>query len=129
MLHVANWFDKAVSLRAATLTAIILTCSSLSTSAADPEVVSIRIKSGVFVLDPANKEIKEGQSIKWVPVVLPNVTHHLVADDPKGAFETEDFNGMNPPTLSFSKPGTIQYHCTKHENSMKGVITVKPASQ
>ena len=120
------------SLLAIGLTAALLTCLPQSASGADPEIVEIKLSAGNFVLVPAQKEIKEGQSIKWVPVDLPDVEHHLKARSPTpdDAFEeTDDFDGDNPPMQAFNKTGEINYLCTKHPKSMRGTITVKPASQ
>jgi plastocyanin len=101
---------------------------TLPAPAADPQTVEIKLQAGKFVLSPAQKEIKKGQSIKWKPVDLPNVTHHLKPKTPQDAFkETDDFNGSNPPTQTFETDGTINYFCTKHPASMIGSITVVPA--
>lgn len=103
--------------------------SSLSAAAA-ADVKSIAIvknEKGKFVFTDADAKITEGETVRWVAVDEAGV-HQLVPDTEKDALkDTGSFNSSAPVAQTFSKPGTIHYHCAIHPKSMRGTITVAAA--
>ncbi|MGA2257748.1 MAG: redoxin domain-containing protein [Thermoguttaceae bacterium] len=78
--------------------------------------------------EPHSIEIQAGDQITWKNVD-PNNEHTATADDGSPLkFPEVDLNPGDPDvTQTFTKPGTITYHCVFHPGSMKGTIVVKPA--
>jgi plastocyanin len=70
---------------------------------------------------PSRLDILPGETVEWENVS--ERTHTITADD--GAFDSGDFEPGAKYAITFANPGTVAYHCTKHDG-MTGEIDVEP---
>lgn len=84
--------------------------------------VTINLKD--FAFSPKTTTVKVGTKVTFVN--QDNAKHTVTADD--GAFNSKDVGAGQVFTLTFDKPGTIQYYCEYHGDKggvdMSGTITV-----
>lgn len=95
----------------------------VSTGHAQPAEVMVRIQKMAF--HPAAITVKAGTTVVWKNEET-GATYHGVASDEPGGFLSSDFFPGETWRHTFTTPGTYPYHCTPHENRMKGAVIVEP---
>jgi plastocyanin len=88
-----------------------------SEGASGGDTVDVRMKD--FAFDPAEVEIKVGQSVRWTNE--DDAPHNAVAEGTD--LKTETFNKGQNDSHTFDEAGEVQYICTVHPQ-MKGTVTV-----
>ncbi|MEO5347033.1 MAG: plastocyanin/azurin family copper-binding protein [Magnetococcus sp. YQC-9] len=105
------------------LVTALLLLSPLVVRAADVPAVEVSIQKMAF--QPAALTIRVGTTVTWMNNEA-GATYHAVASDEAGLFQSADFFPGERWSHTFTQPGTFPYHCTPHENRMKGTIVVEP---
>jgi plastocyanin len=88
----------------------------------------VSIVSGAFNLtttafSPNPLTVAAGTTVTWANHDA--VAHTATATSPSGAFDTGNIPvGSTSKTVTFSTPGTFQYHCSIHPN-MVATVTVQ----
>ncbi|HYF40163.1 MAG TPA: cupredoxin family copper-binding protein [Gemmatimonadales bacterium] len=80
--------------------------------------LSARVEDFSFV--PARLEVQRGTRVTWTN--RGQVIHTVTAID--GSFDSGNIDSGATRSITFSRPGTYQYHCTPHP-FMRGVIVVR----
>jgi plastocyanin len=73
-----------------------------------------------FAFTPANTEVSSGDTVTFVNG--DDTIHSVIADD--GSFHSDGLDTNDKVSFTFTKAGTIGYHCGLHP-FMKGQIVVK----
>ena len=73
-----------------------------------------------FAFTPAKTAIAAGDTVTFINA--DDTIHSIVADD--GSFHSDGLDTNDKASFTFSKPGTVDYHCGLHP-FMKGEIIVK----
>ena len=81
--------------------------------------VQVSVKDDRF--DPRDITVNVGDVVEWKRVG--NHTHTVTADD--GSFDSGDLAPNQVFTQTFSKAGTVPYHCEIHSPGMAGTVSVK----
>jgi plastocyanin len=87
-------------------------------SAAATNVLSARMED--FSFQPARLEVQRGTRVTWTN--QGQVIHTVTAND--GSFDSGDIGSGARGSITFSRPGTYEYHCRPHP-FMRGVIVVR----
>jgi plastocyanin len=95
-----------------------------SVPAGDKEVDLIADATNVGIYKPDNVTVKVGDTVAWV-FKDPDNPHTVTADD--NSFDSDPdgtgHNGGYVYTQTFTKAGTVKYHCTLH-TGMTGQVIV-----
>jgi plastocyanin len=89
-----------------------------TTAAQGAKALSARVED--FTFQPARLEVPRGATVTWTN--QGQVIHTVTAND--GSFDSGEIDSGARGSITFSRPGTYQYHCTPHP-FMKGVIVVR----
>jgi plastocyanin len=73
-----------------------------------------------FAFKPSSSTVKVGDQVTWTN--KDSTTHTVTADD--GSFDSGDLAPGATFSYTFSKAGSVPYHCKIH-SSMKGTIVVQ----
>jgi plastocyanin len=73
-----------------------------------------------FTFSPSSSTVKVGDKVTWTN--KDSTTHTVTADD--GSFDSGDLAPSATFSYTFSKAGSVPYHCKIH-SSMKGTIVVQ----
>jgi plastocyanin len=88
------------------------------TAAATETTLSARVED--FSYEPARLEVQRGATVTWTN--QGQVIHTVTAND--GSFDSGEIDSGAKGSITFSRPGTYEYHCTPHP-FMRGVIVVR----
>jgi plastocyanin len=89
-----------------------------SAAAEGTGTLSAKVEDFSFV--PAQLEVQRGTTVTWTN--QGQVIHTVTAND--GSFDSGEIDSGAKGSVTFSRPGTYQYHCTPHP-FMRGVIVVR----
>lgn len=103
----------------------VLLCLSPAAVWADQAPASSEVSIQKMAFHPATLTVRVGTTVTWQNNEA-GATYHAVASDEAGAFMSADFFPGERWSHTFTTPGTYPYHCTPHENRMKGTIVVEP---
>ncbi|MBF0162885.1 MAG: cupredoxin domain-containing protein [Magnetococcales bacterium] len=105
------------------LTALLCLSPGAIQAGEPPAPVEVSIQKMAF--HPATLTVRVGTTVTWKNNEA-GATYHAVASDEAGQFISADFFPGESWSHLFTTPGTYPYHCTPHENRMKGTIIVEP---
>jgi plastocyanin len=82
------------------------------------------IQVGDYFFEPAYVTVTVGTTVSWHPVG--DLFHTVVPKEPLNAFRAGGTTGRGSRdyTWTFTRPGTITYHCDYHPGAMDAILVV-----
>ena len=104
------------------LVAVAVALFALATNAsAAPQPATVAVTIQNFVFMPTAITIDKGDTIRWTN--LDSAPHSAVSIQP--GFATATLAQGQTTTTTFDRPGTYEYLCGVHGQSMKGTVVVR----
>ncbi|HET6837907.1 MAG TPA: cupredoxin family copper-binding protein [Gemmatimonadales bacterium] len=94
------------------------TAAADTAAAEGAATLSARVED--FSFEPARLEVQRGTTVTWTN--QGQVIHTVTAND--GSFDSGQIDSGAKGSITFSRPGTYEYHCTPHP-FMRGVVVVQ----
>jgi plastocyanin len=92
-----------------------------ATTPALPTQATINLAAQTF--SPANATIAAGGTVTWS--WAGDMVHNIVSDGPQSFPGHPEFQTEGTYAFTFTQPGTYNFHCEVHPNTMRGTITVQ----
>jgi plastocyanin len=96
-----------------------------ASSAAEDSAENYEIRGvGSNVWVPPNRTIQTGDTVTWI---FESGVHNVQSDSPNWSFSSGAPPSTDPAPYTFTAPGTYQFTCIVHPDTMTGTVTVQDA--